>query len=334
MDVVLDARAPSGMVGTVISTLKELGANSVAFVKTATHGALLHLLVRDVSPPVLERLDVGYKRPLLAVVYTDHVDIWRPTGPVGKHRAGRKAKNLPASLLPGYRGATLERLRLMMPEGSDGLSLQALEQVRAGMDYFLRVTGGGPLLHVVAGDGSRASDVLRIARVFQERPGETLKDPGAIWKGTTCGTGEHKKLKRTPTGCPTGVAVAFSSHPAPGGRGLSATAAKGPRGSSPPDKAGFCEKKDIQLNMKKRAGSFKFCYERELKLNKGLEGRVVFRFTIGRDGKVKGEPKVASTTLNSRPVHQCLSKNIKKVSFSKPDGGVCEVSWPFVFKEQ
>ena len=59
---------------------------------------------------------------------------------------------------------------------------------------------------------------------------------------------------------------------------------------------------------------------------------MVFRFTIGRDGKVRGEPQMASSTLGSKSVHQCLSKNIKKVKFSKPDGGVCEVNWPFKFQ--
>ena len=186
-------------------------------------------------------------------------------------------------------------------------------------------------MHVIAGEGTRAADVLRVARAFQERPGEPLKDPGSIWPGTSCGTPDHKRLKRTPTGCPTGVAVAFSSSAVPSTRGLSSS---GPdsRGLQQSARAGLCDKEDIELNMKKRSGAFKFCYERERKLSPDLEGRVVFRFTIGRDGKVQGEPQVASSTLKSPPVHQCLSKNIKKMSFSKPQGGVCEVNYPFVFQ--
>ncbi|MEC9073180.1 MAG: hypothetical protein VX938_12390, partial [Myxococcota bacterium] len=165
VNLVVDARAPSEMVGTVMSTLKTLGANAVAFAKTATHGSLLHLLIREVDPSVLTDLNVGYERPLLAVVYGDHIDLWRPTGPMGEPRTSRKPGTLPSSLLPGFRGNDLQRLRLTIPDGADGLSLESLEQLRMGMGHLLALTGAGPLLHVVAGPGSRAADVLRIARV-------------------------------------------------------------------------------------------------------------------------------------------------------------------------
>jgi hypothetical protein len=41
---------------------------------------------------------------------------------------------------------------------------------------------------------------------------------------------------------------------------------------------------------------------------------------------------VASSELKNDSVHQCLVKNIEKLNFEKPKGGVCAVNWPFVFK--
>tara|TARA_B100000530_G_scaffold312564_1_gene240304 strand:- start:493 stop:624 length:132 start_codon:yes stop_codon:yes gene_type:complete len=41
---------------------------------------------------------------------------------------------------------------------------------------------------------------------------------------------------------------------------------------------------------------------------------------------------VTSSTLGSAALHKCLGKNIQKITFAKPDGGNCAVSWPFVFK--
>ena len=82
--------------------------------------------------------------------------------------------------------------------------------------------------------------------------------------------------------------------------------------------------------MAKKAGSFRFCYERELQLQKDLQGRVVMSFVIGLNGAVKSV-RVASSDLANAKVGECIKKEIGKITFKAPDGGECVVQWPFKF---
>ena len=83
--------------------------------------------------------------------------------------------------------------------------------------------------------------------------------------------------------------------------------------------------------MKTRKNAFKFCYERELQMHPDLTGKVAVRFVIGEDGKVV-QAKAVTNAIKSRTVAPCVVKNIKKLRFPKPEGGQCEVNWPFKFQ--
>jgi hypothetical protein len=99
----------------------------------------------------------------------------------------------------------------------------------------------------------------------------------------------------------------------------------------PPAKLGYCKKSDIAKVMKRRAGSFRFCYQRRLQMHPGLKGRVSARFTIGEDGKVVSA-KIVKSDIPDRKVPVCVAKNIKKLRFPRPQGGQCVVNWPFNFQ--
>ncbi|MBR58494.1 MAG: hypothetical protein CMH54_10795 [Myxococcales bacterium] len=94
---------------------------------------------------------------------------------------------------------------------------------------------------------------------------------------------------------------------------------------------GFCKKSDIEKVRKKRAGAFRFCYERELQARPELQGKLSVRFTIAETGKVDGA-KITKNTLPDKRVGKCVVKNIRKLRFKKPEGGICVVNWPFTFK--
>ena len=94
---------------------------------------------------------------------------------------------------------------------------------------------------------------------------------------------------------------------------------------------GFCKKSDIDKVRKKRAGAFRFCYERELQSRPDLAGKLSVRFTIDESGKVEGA-KITKSTIPDKRIGKCVVKNIRKLRFKKPEGGICVVNWPFTFK--
>lgn len=138
--------------------------------------------------------------------------------------------------------------------------------------------------------------------------------------------------------CPTHAVVLYSGTAVPTGRNLTKEPVKKEAAPPPPKEevkeeasAAFCNKGDIKRVMGGRSGAFKFCYERELQSNPDLEGKVVLRFNIDLSGDPTGI-SIASSSLNNAAVHDCLKANVKKLTFAKPDGGICAVQWPIVFK--
>jgi hypothetical protein len=79
-----------------------------------------------------------------------------------------------------------------------------------------------------------------------------------------------------------------------------------------------------------RYSSFmKKCYERALKRNPGLEGKVKLSVTVGKDGKVK-KAKVGGS-LNDATVAKCMKMEAQKMSFPNPEGGCVLVNKSYTF---
>jgi len=57
--------------------------------------------------------------------------------------------------------------------------------------------------------------------------------------------------------------------------------------------------------------SIQYCYQRELKQNPDLRGKIVVRFTITPEGKIK-EVKLISSTLNNPSVERCIISRIRR----------------------
>lgn len=75
------------------------------------------------------------------------------------------------------------------------------------------------------------------------------------------------------------------------------------------------------------------CYERGLKKNPSLKGKVQLMITIKADGKV-GRVGVGSDTLRDSGVTTCMTSRVKTWVFPKPDGGQVTVAKTFVFAPQ
>ena len=94
---------------------------------------------------------------------------------------------------------------------------------------------------------------------------------------------------------------------------------------------GSMDKNQIQSVIRKHIKRIKLCYEKGLKRNPQLHGRVEVRLTIGPDGTVT-KAEIARSTLNDKQVEQEMLKVLRQLKFPKPaGGGTMTVSYPFIF---
>ena len=87
----------------------------------------------------------------------------------------------------------------------------------------------------------------------------------------------------------------------------------------------------IAKEIRRRMGAVRACYERELKRNPKLGGKIVVRFVIGANGAVT-EAEIESNSMGDDAVGECIVLNLKRFRFAAPEGGSVEVSYPFVFQ--
>ncbi len=79
-------------------------------------------------------------------------------------------------------------------------------------------------------------------------------------------------------------------------------------------------------------GGVRACYERGLKQDPDMAGRVEIEFTIGPLGTVQ-KASIADSELNNSTVETCIKTAAKAWSFNKPKSGEpVTVQYPFVFK--
>lgn len=87
----------------------------------------------------------------------------------------------------------------------------------------------------------------------------------------------------------------------------------------------------VAKEVKQRLGAIKACYERALKRNPQLSGKVVIHWTITAAGTVSGVD-VEQDTLGDAEVASCIKSLVARWRFPSPSGGSVEVSFPFVFQ--
>ncbi|MFH1561867.1 MAG: AgmX/PglI C-terminal domain-containing protein [Nitrospirota bacterium] len=75
----------------------------------------------------------------------------------------------------------------------------------------------------------------------------------------------------------------------------------------------------------------RYCYEKELQKTPHLNGKIVIKWTITPDGKVKN-PTLISSSMNNGIVEGCIMRTIKLIRFPQPKGGGdVTVKFPFIF---
>ena len=118
-----------------------------------------------------------------------------------------------------------------------------------------------------------------------------------------------------------------------GGTGAAATEKKvsGVVKSEAPAVDGELDPAMVAKEVRTRLGAIKACYERALKRNPNLSGKIVIHWTITQAGTVSGVD-VEQDTLGDAEVASCIKSLIARWRFPAPSGGSVEVSFPFVFQ--
>ncbi|MCA9557549.1 MAG: energy transducer TonB [Myxococcales bacterium] len=94
--------------------------------------------------------------------------------------------------------------------------------------------------------------------------------------------------------------------------------------------SGFCKEADIQRVVAARQRGIQYCYEKELARNPELQGKVTMSWRIGLDGSVV-KAFVENSSLGNKQVEGCMTRQIQRWKFPKPEGGMCQIRYPFVF---
>jgi hypothetical protein len=206
---------------------------------------------------------------------------------------------------------------------------------RAALAEQLAQRGINKILGSIGSSGEGAIvDVLRGGDV-----GADQDDLLAQVSGVGVATGETGTLSGPAGGQGSGEAADISQLKMKGGDADVKTAGAGSerkvRGSvkrrnpSAVDGTGVLSPQEVAKVVNRRLGAIKGCYERALRRDPNLEGKVTVRFTIAGSGKVS----TARTTLNelTPDVGNCIVSAFKRFRFPQPDGGSLTVEYPFMF---
>ena len=106
---------------------------------------------------------------------------------------------------------------------------------------------------------------------------------------------------------------------------------------SPPAKAearaaATIDAEGVKKVIREHLGRIKICYYEGLKENPDLKGDLVVQFTVGLDGYVTAT-RIASSTINSPEVENCVLRRFARMQFSPPQGGEVTIRYPLRFTE-
>jgi len=107
------------------------------------------------------------------------------------------------------------------------------------------------------------------------------------------------------------------------------TEIKGKVKASGAEIAGAADTKSIQGKIRRYNGRIKACYERELKTNPDLAGKLRVAWEIDTTGRVSGVEILSNTTGNAE-LASCVKKEVKKFRFGEQDDDIVVEGYNFV----
>jgi hypothetical protein len=97
------------------------------------------------------------------------------------------------------------------------------------------------------------------------------------------------------------------------------------------DSSGHLDAGQLTREIRSRLGALRACYERSLKRNPSLAGKLLLHLTIAPAGTVSSVD-VSSDALDDSELPTCVRAAALRWRFPAPEGGALEVSFPFVFQ--
>ncbi len=107
------------------------------------------------------------------------------------------------------------------------------------------------------------------------------------------------------------------------------------RGTRSPksEKMGTIDAAEVNKFLKARFSQVKLCYERRLKVNPLLEGKLDLNINVATSGRVTAVG-VNRDTMRDVAMLQCVKKTVRRWSFPKPQGGRVVIGKTFTFKKK
>jgi hypothetical protein len=92
----------------------------------------------------------------------------------------------------------------------------------------------------------------------------------------------------------------------------------------------FLSDEQVRDVVRRHTRGLRHCYEALLRQDPGLEGRLVANWTVDLDGRV-ARRTIESNSTGSEELGECLLREIDRMRFPVPDGGMVVVRFPFTF---
>jgi TonB family protein len=203
---------------------------------------------------------------------------------------------------------------------------------RARLAEQVRNTGILKLLGAKADGSGSIADVLGKGDVdrdqekaFQGVGGLTVATSDAALRGVKSGTGGSGKVADIGSLRGAGAIASGST-----GAGATEKRVSGVVKSEAPAVDGELDPALVSKEVRARIGAVKACYERALKRNPNLSGKIKVRWTITAAGTVSGVD-IADDSMGDSEVSSCIKQLVARWRFPAPSGGSVEVEFPFVF---
>jgi TonB family protein len=203
---------------------------------------------------------------------------------------------------------------------------------RARLAEQVRNTGILKLLGAKADGSGSIADVLGKGDVdrdqekaFQGVGGLTVATSDASLRGVKSGTGGSGKVADIGS-------LRGAGNIASGNTGAGATEKRvtGVVKHEAPAVDGELDPALVSKEVRARIGAVKACYERALKRNPNLNGKIKVRWTITAAGTVSGVD-ISDDSVGDSEVSSCIKQLVARWRFPAPSGGSVEVEFPFVF---
>ncbi len=100
-----------------------------------------------------------------------------------------------------------------------------------------------------------------------------------------------------------------------------------------PETGQFANAREAQNVMARHQGAMKNCYERSLRRDPSLRGRVNLTLVVDTSGKVT-RAKASGETLHDSAINNCMEIHARTIVFPKPEGGAVRLNFPYNFSPQ